>query len=59
MSLHVSEVQSLCCWNIIPLYGFLCYSLLNAVDGPLNYLKLGAVTNKGVKNIYRQIFIWT
>ena len=43
-------------WNIIPLYGFCATVYSFTVDGHLSYLKLGAVTNKSVKNIYRQIF---
>lgn len=46
-------------WNIIPLYGFCGAVYSFTVDGHLSYLTLGAITNKGVKNISRQIFIWT
>ena len=46
-------------WNFIPLYGFCATVYSFTVDRHLSYLKLGAVTNKGIKNIYRQIFIWT
>ena len=41
-------------WNFIPLYGFCATVYSFTVDRHLSYLKLGAVTNKGIKNIYRQ-----
>ena len=45
-------------WNIIPSYGFCATVYSFTVDGHLSYLKLGAVTNKSVKNTYRQIFFF-